>query len=155
MQVIRSFLCIRCAKNQFHQPLWSNPRLSHLLPTLFTIPQPSRLLCHTHTTPMKPLIWTLVIIASHHVARTDAAAGAILAIIPFALCIVHIGIGPFLLAIGIAQRAIIPRIFGWRWFQIPWGCDNAPGSISAGSFLGSGVASAGKLFVDIITCARC
>ena len=88
------------------------PHSSHLLPALFTIPKSSRFLRHTHTTPMKPFIWTLVIIARHHVARTHAAAGAILAIIPLALGILHFGIGPFFLAISIAQRAIISRIFG-------------------------------------------
>lgn len=94
------------------------PRSSHLLPALFTIPKSSRLLRHIHTTPMKPFIWTLVIIARHHVAGTHAAAGAILAIIPLALGILHFGIGPFLLAISIAQRAIIPRIFGGGRFQV-------------------------------------
>lgn len=132
-----------------------NPPSSHLLPTLFTIPKSSWLLRHTHTIPVKPFVWTLVVIARHHVARTHTAASAVLAVISLALGILHIGIGPFLLAISIAKSAVFPRIFGWGRFQVSGGCNDGPGSTDAGNFLTSWVASAGKLLIAVITSARC
>lgn len=67
---------------------------------------------------MKPFIWALVVITRHHVTRTHTAASAIFAVISLALGVLHIGIGPFLLAISIAKRAIFPRILGWGRFQV-------------------------------------
>lgn len=104
-----------------HTPTFKSAKKSHsshLRPTLFAIPKPSWLLRHTHTTPMEPFIWTLFVIARHHVARTHAAASAILAVISLALGILHVSIGSFFLAISIAKRAILPRIFGWGRFQV-------------------------------------
>lgn len=66
---------------------------------------------------MEPFVRAIVVVARDHVPETDAAAGAILAVVAFALAILHLGVGAVVGAVDFAQRAFFARVRG-RGFEV-------------------------------------
>src|SRR4051794_23213044 len=53
----------------------------HTLRTHWAYPSPHRFTLQTNARPMKPFIWTAIVVAGHHIAITNALARTVLPII--------------------------------------------------------------------------
>jgi hypothetical protein len=90
----------------------------HFSSTLVAKPRTSWFLCHGHAAPVKPFIWTIIVVTCNHITIANAATGAIFPVIAFPLNIIHLDIRLAFLPIALAEGTLLPCV-GRTWFQMP------------------------------------